>query len=289
MDIVDVEAVGALLRAEGIEAVVHLAAETHVDRSIAAPAEFIETNIVGTFRLLQAVLGYWRDLGQAGREAFRFHYVSTDEVFGETGPDEEVASGRYSPSSPYSASKAAGEHLVRAWHRTYGLPITVSHASNNYGPGQFPDKLIPLAITRALQERRIPIYGRGINERSWLHVDDHARGLQLVLARGRVGGTYQFGGATTQTNFVTVCAICEVLDRLSPRGDGQYYKDLITFVPDRPGHDRRYALDPRRSEDLGWSREIMFANGLEETIRWFLENKAWWLPLCGDTQTSTIR
>ena len=286
IDIAETDAIAVTLREEAIDAVVHLAAETHVDRSIAAPAEFIETNIVGTFRLLQAVLAYWRELGQTARDAFRFHYVSTDEVFGEAGRDEKQFSGHYSPSSPYSASKAAGEHLVRAWHRTYGLPITVSHASNNYGPYQFPDKLIPLTITNALQGRSIPVYGDGRNERSWLHVDDHARGLQLVLARGRTGRTYPFCGTAAQTNIAVVRAICEVLDRMSPRGDGRSYQDLITFVPDRPGHDLRYRLDSGSSEEeLGWSPAIPLATGLEDTVRWFFENKEWWLPLRGDRRT----
>ncbi|MCH8614860.1 dTDP-glucose 4,6-dehydratase [Sphingomonas sp. SM33] len=289
MDIAEADAIAVILREEAIDAVVHLAAETHVDRSIAAPAEFIETNIVGTFRLLQAVLAYWRELGQTARDAFRFHYVSTDEVFGEAGRDEKQVSGNYFPSSPYSASKAAGEHLVRAWHRTYGLPIIVSHASNNYGPYQYPDKLIPLTITNALQGRSIPVYGDGRNERSWLHVDDHARGLQLALARGRNGGTYHFGAAMAQANIVVVRAICAVLDRMNPRGNGRSYEDLITFVPDRPGHDLRYRLDPRRSEEeLGWSPAVPFAEGLEETIFWFLENKSWWLPLRADTRTCPI-
>jgi dTDP-glucose 4,6-dehydratase len=281
-DIADTDTVSALLREERVQSVMHLAAESHVDRSIDGPSDFIETNIVGTFRLVQAALAYWQGLAGEAKSAFRFHHVSTDEVFGDLPLDSGVFTEEtpYRPSSPYSASKAASDHIVRAWGHTYGLPVVVSNCSNNYGPYHFPEKLIPLVILNALHERPLPVYGKGANVRDWLFVDDHARALKLVATKGRPGETYLIGGRAERTNLQVVEAICELLDERRPRGSGQRYRDLITFVEDRPGHDRRYAIDPAKTEEeLEWRAQESFETGLAKTIDWYLSREDWWRPL----------
>ncbi|MFM5929959.1 MAG: dTDP-glucose 4,6-dehydratase [Novosphingobium sp.] len=260
------------------DAVMHLAAESHVDRSIDGPAEFIQTNVVGTFTLLDAATAYWRGLDDAGRAAFRFHHISTDEVFGSLGDDglftETTA---YDPRSPYSASKASSDHLVRAWHHTHGLPVVVTNCSNNYGPYHFPEKLIPLVILKAISGQPLPVYGDGSNVRDWLHVEDHARALRLVVDRGVPGETYCVGGNSERTNLQVVHAICDELDKARPRADGKSYREQITFVTDRPGHDFRYAIDTAKiGRELGWSPKESFETGIAGTVRWYLDNEAWW-------------
>jgi dTDP-glucose 4,6-dehydratase len=281
-DICDQAVIGELLAGERIEAIMHLAAESHVDRSIDGPAAFVETNIVGTFRLLEAALQHWRSLGEEGREAFRFHHVSTDEVFGDLPFDggEFSEETPYAPSSPYSASKAASDHFVRAWHATYGLPVVLSNCSNNYGPFHFPEKLIPLAILNALECKPLPVYGRGENVRDWLHVDDHAEALELVLTRGKVGESYNVGGRAERSNLQVVEAICDLVDQRLPLPDGSSRRSLIEFVTDRPGHDLRYAIDPSKIErELGWRASHDFEHGLAETVDWFTANEWWWRPI----------
>jgi dTDP-glucose 4,6-dehydratase len=280
-DIGDQAKVLDLLRTEKIDVVMNLAAESHVDRSIDSPAAFIETNVTGTFRLLAAALEYWRALSAPAKERFRFHHVSTDEVFGDLPFDggvftEETA---YAPSSPYSASKAASDHLVRAWHHTYGLPAIISNCSNNYGPFHFPEKLIPLVILNALHGRGIPVYGRGQNVRDWLYVEDHARALECVALKGAPGQSYNIGSRSERTNLQVVERICDLLDARRPRSRGSH-RDLCEFVTDRPGHDRRYAIDPRKVEnELGWSPRESFDTGLEKTVDWYLANEWWWRPI----------
>jgi dTDP-glucose 4,6-dehydratase len=258
--------------------ITHLAAESHVDRSIDAPSSFVQTNIVGTFVLLTETLEYWRNLDPAERDNFRFHHISTDEVFGSLGADgyfDETTP--YDPRSPYSASKAASDHLVQAWHHTYGLPVLVTNCSNNYGPYHFPEKLIPLMILKCLAGDQLPVYGNGKNVRDWLYVDDHARALTCVFERGQVGGRYVIGGRSEQTNIDVVRAICACLDRLKPHAGGRSYTDQIAYVADRPGHDRRYAIDPSKIErELGWKPLNDFAGGIEKTVRWYLDNENWW-------------
>jgi dTDP-glucose 4,6-dehydratase len=281
-DIGDLAAVSALLAEELPDAIMHLAAESHVDRSIDGPGEFIETNIVGTFRLLQAALGYWRGLEEAKQAAFRFHHVSTDEVFGDLPFDSGIFSEEtpYDPSSPYSASKAASDHLVRAWRHTYGLPIVLSNCSNNYGPYHFPEKLIPLVILNALHERPLPVYGRGENVRDWLYVEDHARALDRIVSAGRVGETYLIGGRAERTNLDVVRTVCRLLDAQRPRSNGEPHEALIEFVTDRPGHDRRYAIDPSKTErELGWTPRETFESGMAKTVAWYLAREDWWRPL----------
>ena len=257
-----------------------MAAESHVDRSIDGPADFIETNIVGTFNLLDVSRSYWEKRGKPS--AFRFHHVSTDEVYGSLSADPSVLfteETAYNPRSPYSASKASSDHLVRAWHETYGLPVVITNCSNNYGPFQFPEKLIPVIILNALAEKPLPIYGDGSNIRDWLFVDDHADALLRVLQDGEVGRTYNIGGNNELTNWSLVKALCMVLDRLSPRDVG-LYEELIEFVTDRPGHDARYAIDASRIKDeLGWEPSVTIEQGLEQTVHWYLENEDWWRPL----------
>ncbi len=276
-DIADAALVAQLLREERVRTIMHLAAETHVDRSIDSPAAFIETNVVGTVRLLEVALDYWR--GEGGARNFRFHHISTDEVFGDLPFDGGVfteASG-YDPSSPYSASKAASDHFVRAWGHTYGLPVLLSNCSNNYGPWQFPEKLIPLTILNAIEGQRLPVYGDGGNVRDWLHVEDHARALLLLADKGRVGETYLVGGRAERTNLQVVEAICALIDdRTGEHG----HRDLIEFVGDRPGHDRRYAIDPGKIErELRWSQAERFETGLAATVDWYLANRDWWAPI----------
>jgi dTDP-glucose 4,6-dehydratase len=281
-DIGDSARVSALLAEERPDAIMHLAAESHVDRSIDGPGEFIETNIVGTFRLLQAALGYWQGLEPDRKAAFRFHHISTDEVFGDLPFDSGVFTEEtpYDPSSPYSASKAASDHLVRAWQHTYGLPALVSNCSNNYGPYHFPEKLIPLVILNALHERPLPVYGRGENVRDWLYVEDHARALDRIVSDGKPGETYLIGGRAERTNLDVVLTVCRLLDERRPRAGGARYEALIDYVADRPGHDRRYAIDPSKSErELGWSPTESFESGMGKTIDWYLAREDWWRPL----------
>lgn len=275
IDICDNEGIAGVLAQERPDAVMHLAAESHVDRSIETPGAFIQTNIVGTFRLLENVLRYWQSLAATAKARFRFHHISTDEVFGsleEGGRFSE--STPYNPNSPYSASKAGSDHLVRAWFHTFGLPTLITNCSNNYGPYQFPEKLIPHMITRALQGRELPVYGEGLNIRDWLFVDDHVRALMSVLTHGKIGETYNVGGNAERRNIDVVNLVCELLDEMKPRGTS--YKDLIVFVRDRPGHDKRYAIDAGKiHRDLRWKPEENFESGLRRTVRWYLDNKVW--------------
>jgi dTDP-glucose 4,6-dehydratase len=259
------------------DAVMHLAAESHVDRSIDGPGTFIQTNIVGTFTLLEAARRHWLSLPPDQKQAFRFHHVSTDEVYGSLGDDELFTEQTpYDPSSPYSASKAASDHLVRAWNRTYGLPVVVTNCSNNYGPYQFPEKLIPLMITSALAGKPLPIYGTGQNVRDWLYVDDHARALVTVLERGHVGQTYNIGGNSERTNVDVVHTICRLLDELVPQSEHRPHANLIQFVADRPGHDHRYAIDASKARrELNWSPLETFESGLRKTVEWYLNNQDW--------------
>ena len=278
VDIRDRMGLDAVFAKHHPDAVMHLAAESHVDRSIDGPADFIETNINGTFNMLEVARSYWQVQGRP--DTFRFHHISTDEVFGSLGPigmfSEETP---YDPRSPYSASKASSDHLLRAWHETYGLPVVLTNCSNNYGPYHFPEKLIPVVILNALAGKPLPIYGDGGNIRDWLFVEDHADALLLVLAKGAVGRSYNIGGENERTNLELVKTLCGILDRLRPR-DGGSYADLITFGTDRPGHDARYAIDPSRIRDeLGWRPSVTVEEGLEKTVQWYLDNEDWWQPL----------
>ncbi|RDV01762.1 dTDP-glucose 4,6-dehydratase [Sphingorhabdus pulchriflava] len=277
-DICDTEKMLALITDFKPDIVTHLAAESHVDRSIDGPATFIQTNVVGTFSMLSAALQYWRGLSTTQQAKFRFHHISTDEVFGTLGPDgfftEKTA---YDPRSPYSASKAGADHLVSAWGHTYGLPVLVTNCSNNYGPYHFPEKLIPLMIIKCQSGEPLPVYGTGDNVRDWLFVDDHVRALQLVFERGRVGESYMIGGKSERTNLQVVHAICDTLDEIHPRTDGISYRAQIEFVADRPGHDFRYAIDASKLEnELGWRPKENFESGIAKTIRWYLDNRDWW-------------
>jgi dTDP-glucose 4,6-dehydratase len=277
-DIADATKMRELFERYRPDAVMHLAAESHVDRSIDGPGEFIQTNVIGTFTLLQAALGYWRTLPGAERDAFRFHHISTDEVFGSLG-DEGLfcETTAYDPRSPYSASKAASDHLVRAWHHTYGLPVVVTNCSNNYGPYHFPEKLIPLIIINALEGLKLPVYGKGANVRDWLFVDDHARALLTVVAKGTVGATYCVGGRCEKANIDVVRTICTLMDELAPSAKIGPRESLITYVADRPGHDMRYAIDASRiATDLGWEPRETFESGLRKTVEWYLANRTWW-------------
>lgn len=281
-DICDGPTVASILRDEEIDVIMHLAAESHVDRSIDGPEAFIETNIIGTFRLLTAARAYRDGLPPERAERFRFHHVSTDEVFGDLPFDKGIFTEEspYAPSSPYSASKAASDHLVRAWSHTYGLPVVLSNCSNNYGPFHFPEKLIPLVILNALDEKPLPIYGKGENVRDWLYVDDHAAALEAVATRGRPGESYNIGGRAERRNLDVVETICRILDAKRPRSGGRSYQELIAMVSDRPGHDRRYAIDPSKIEsELGWSAAETFESGMARTIDWYLANDWWWKPI----------
>ena len=280
-DICDAGAVAKAIADYRPDVITHLAAESHVDRSIDGPADFIQTNVVGTFTMLSAALDHWRTLDDAAKAAFRFHHISTDEVFGSLGDEgfftEETP---YDPHSPYSASKASSDHLVRAWHDTYGLPVLITNCSNNYGPYHFPEKLIPLMIIKALAGDALPVYGQGLNVRDWLFVEDHARALTRVFERGVPGQSYIIGGRAERKNIEVVTRICETLDAIRPRGGGRSYKDQLTYVADRPGHDHRYAIDPGKIErELGWTAQESFDSGIERTIRWYLDNEEWWRPL----------
>jgi dTDP-glucose 4,6-dehydratase len=280
-DICDAAAVRAALAEFRPQVVTHLAAESHVDRSIDGPGAFIQTNLVGTFTLLNEARGYWQTLDEASRTAFRFHHISTDEVYGSLGDTGLFTEDTpYDPRSPYSASKAGSDHLVSAWGHTYGLPVLVTNCSNNYGPYHFPEKLIPLMIVRALAGESLPIYGAGDQVRDWLYVEDHVRALQAVFERGQVGRTYNVGGNNEKKNIEVVHAVCAHLDRTRPRSDGKSYAEQISHVTDRPGHDKRYAIDASRIRDeLGWTPQETFETGIAKTIDWYLANEDWWRPL----------
>jgi dTDP-glucose 4,6-dehydratase len=288
-DICDRSAMARIFSDFDPDAVMHLAAESHVDRSIDGPADFINTNVVGTYVLLEAALTHWRKLGTRASR-FRFHHISTDEVFGALDNDGQFTEKtRYDPRSPYSATKAASDHLVRAWGHTYGLPVLLTNCSNNYGPHQFPEKLIPLTIIKGLAGEPIPVYGDGHNVRDWLFVEDHARALTLVLERGWVGETYNIGGNAERRNIDVVHAICAAIDGLT-RSNGATCRGLITFVPDRPGHDYRYAIDfSKLKTELGWSPQHSFELGLAETVKWYIENQTWWEPLLSKHDASARR
>ncbi len=277
-DICDAEKMKELLHQFRPDTIVHFAAESHVDRSIDGPMEFVQTNLVGTATLLNAALEYFRTLEEEAKKHFRFHNVSTDEVFGslgETGMFTEETP--YDPSSPYSASKAGSDHLVRAWQRTFGLPITISNCSNNYGPYQFPEKLIPLMILNCLAHKPLPVYGKGLNVRDWLFVTDHCEAINIIIRKGKIGETYNIGGHNEMKNIDIVTTICEILDEMEPSKKLKSYTDLITFVQDRPGHDLRYAIEAAKIEkELGWSPAETFATGIRKTVAWYLENKQWW-------------
>jgi dTDP-glucose 4,6-dehydratase len=279
-DIRDRAALDRIFAAHAPDAVMHLAAESHVDRSIDGPGDFIETNITGTYNMLESARAYWTTAGKPA--AFRFHHISTDEVFGSLPADPSVKFTEdtpYDPRSPYSASKAASDHLVRAWHETYGLPVVLTNCSNNYGPYHFPEKLVPVIILNALAGKSLPIYGDGSNIRDWLFVEDHADALLLVLEKGALGRSYNIGGENERTNLDLVRTLCAILDDLRPKAAGSY-ADQITFVTDRPGHDARYAIDPARiRKELGWRPSVTVEEGLRRTVQWYLDNEAWWKPL----------
>lgn len=278
IDICDHEALSLIFDEFKPDVVMHLAAESHVDRSIDGPAAFIQTNIVGTYTLLEAARKYWMSLDVEAQQNFRFHHISTDEVYGdlEGTTDLFTETTSYAPSSPYSASKASSDHLVRAWHRTYGLPVIVTNCSNNYGPYHFPEKLIPLVILNALDAKPLPVYGNGQQIRDWLFVEDHARALYKVVTEGVVGETYNIGGHNEKQNIEVVKTICKILDELKPQANGQAYESLITFVKDRPGHDLRYAIDASKlKKELGWEPEETFETGIHKTVEWYLNNLEW--------------
>ena len=278
IDICDTEQITAAIDAFQPHAIMHLAAESHVDRSIDGPAAFIQTNIVGTYTLLEAARKYWMGLDAEAQQNFRFHHISTDEVYGdlEGTTDLFTETTSYAPSSPYSASKASSDHLVRAWHRTYGLPVIVTNCSNNYGPYHFPEKLIPLVILNALDAKPLPVYGNGQQIRDWLFVEDHARALYKVVTEGVVGETYNIGGHNEKQNIEVVKTICKILDELKPQANGQAYESLITFVKDRPGHDLRYAIDATKIQnELGWTPAETFETGIRKTVEWYLNNLDW--------------
>ena len=279
IDICDAAAVAGAFASFRPTQVMHLAAESHVDRSIVTARDFVDTNVVGAFTMLEAARAYWQGLPAGEREAFRFLHVSTDEVYGSLGADGLFCETTpYDPSSPYSATKAAADHLASAWARTYGLPVVISNCSNNYGPFHFPEKLIPLIILNALHGKPLPVYGRGENIRDWLHVEDHARALDVIVSRGRIGEKYNVGGRNERRNIDVVKTICAILDRLRPRAER--YETLITYVTDRPGHDARYAINASKLEtELGWKAQETFETGIEKTVGWYLDNEWWWRPL----------
>jgi dTDP-glucose 4,6-dehydratase len=288
-DILDRVLIAGLLRDFAPDAILHLAAESHVDRSIDGPGEFIRTNIDGTYALLETALDYWRGLPPERAARFRFHHVSTDEVFGSLGPDGRFSEdSQYRPNSPYAASKAASDHLVRAWHETFGLPTILSNCSNNYGPYHFPEKLIPLVILKALHGEAVPVYGKGDNVRDWLHVEDHARALYAVLTRGGPGESYNIGGDSERTNLDAVTGICALLDEFRPHAPHCPHAGLIEFVADRPGHDRRYAIDASKiRRELGWQPRHTFETGLRDTVAWYLDNSWWWEPIWSERYRGT--
>lgn len=286
VDLCDAEAVRQVFKTHQPDAAMHLAAESHVDRSIDGPGEFIQTNVIGTFNLLQAALQYWRD--KDSPKGFRFLHVSTDEVYGSLGQDDPAFSETtpYDPHSPYSASKASSDHLARAWQDTYGLPVMVTNCSNNYGPYQFPEKLTPVVILKCLREESIPVYGKGENVRDWLFVEDHCRALVKVMENGQPGETYNIGGNNEWSNLTLVAKLCTIMDEMRPRGNGSSYRDLITFVKDRPGHDLRYAIDASKiRRELGWEPQEAFLSGFEKTVAWYLENQDWWENILNGSYT----
>ena len=290
-DICDAAAVRAAVAEFQPDVITHLAAESHVDRSIDGPGAFIQTNLVGTYTMLAEARAYWLALDEARRPAFRFHHISTDEVYGSLGAEglftEETP---YDPRSPYSASKAGSDHLVSAWGHTFGLPVLITNCSNNYGPYHFPEKLIPLMIVKALAGEALPVYGKGDQVRDWLYVEDHVRALQAVFERGQIGRTYNVGGNNEKQNLEVVTAVCAILDELRPRADGQPYAAQITYVADRPGHDKRYAIDASRIRDeLGWSPQETFESGIRKTVNWFLDNESWWRPIVAERQADQRR
>jgi dTDP-glucose 4,6-dehydratase len=278
LDICDRSGVVQLLNSQQPDAIMHLAAESHVDRSIDGPAAFVQTNVVGTSVLLEAALAYWQGLAPARRSAFRFHHISTDEVYGSLGPEGLFCEeSRYAPNSPYAASKAGADHLVRAWHHTYGFPVVLTNCSNNYGPFQFPEKLVPLMIVRGLSGKPLPVYGKGENVRDWLYVEDHARALMTVLEHGRLGEVYNIGGNAERRNIDIVSAICALMDDMLPQSSYRPHRNLIEFVADRPGHDLRYAIDATKLRtELGWVPQESFESGLAKTVSWYLDNRNWW-------------
>lgn len=280
-DVADREAVARVFAKHAPDAVMHLAAETHVDRSIDKPDDFIHSNLLGTFAMLETARVYWSGLAAEARDRFRFHHISTDEVFGSLAPGKHADENyRYEPNSPYAASKAGADHLARAWSRTYGLPVVATNCSNNYGPWQFPEKLVPLTILNAIEGRKLPVYAKGENVRDWLYVGDHAAALHLVLRRGRTGESYNIGGGEERRNIDLVRAICAILDEELPASPHRPHDKLIEFVADRPGHDLRYAIDDRKiRRELGWQPAESLASGLRKTVRWYLQNRAWWEPI----------
>ncbi|RSV14211.1 dTDP-glucose 4,6-dehydratase [Sphingomonas sp. ABOLG] len=280
-DICDAEAVRAAIAEFKPDVITHLAAESHVDRSIDGPGAFIQTNVVGTYTMLAEARSYWQGLEGDAKERFRFHHISTDEVYGSLGEEGLFTEDTpYDPRSPYSASKAGSDHLVSAWGHTFGLPVLITNCSNNYGPYHFPEKLVPLMIAKALDGEPLPVYGKGYQVRDWLFVEDHVRALQAVFERGQLGRTYNVGGFNEKQNIEVVHTICGILDQLRPRADGKPYATQITSVADRPGHDKRYAIDATRIEqELGWRPQETFETGIEKTVRWYLDNEAWWRPI----------
>lgn len=278
IDICNADEIHESIKSFQPDVITHLAAESHVDRSIDGPGKFIQTNLVGTFSMLNGALEYWRGLPEKKQRDFRFHHISTDEVFGALGDDGYFTEKTsYDPRSPYSASKAGSDHLVQAWFHTYGLPVVITNCSNNYGPYHFPEKLIPLVIIKCMAGEPLPVYGTGSNVRDWLYVDDHVRALQAVFENGAVGQNYMVGGSSERTNLEVVQVICDTLDRIRPRADNHSYRDQINFVADRPGHDFRYAIDATKLQtELGWRPLESFESGMEKTITWYLENRSWW-------------
>jgi dTDP-glucose 4,6-dehydratase len=280
-DICDADAVRAAITGFKPDVITHLAAESHVDRSIDGPGAFIQTNVVGTYTMLAEARSYWQSLEDAAKNRFRFHHISTDEVYGSLGEEGLFTEDTpYDPRSPYSASKAGSDHLVSAWGHTFGLPVLITNCSNNYGPYHFPEKLVPLMIAKALDGEPLPVYGKGDQVRDWLFVEDHVRALHAVFDRGEIGRTYNVGGFNEKQNIEVVHTICGILDTLRPRADGKPYAEQITSVADRPGHDKRYAIDATRIEqELGWRPQETFETGIEKTVRWYLDNEAWWRPI----------
>lgn len=290
LDIVDADSIRAIVEQTQPDIFMHLAAESHVDRSIDGPGEFIQTNIIGTYNLLEITRDYYQGLSGDKKEAFKFHHISTDEVYGSLGESGLFTeTTRYKPNSPYSASKASSDHLVRAWHKTYKLPVVISNCSNNYGPFQFPEKLIPLVVQKALQGLPLPIYGKGDNIRDWLFVDDHVKALWKIVNEGAIGEVYNVGGHNEKTNIEVVQTICSILDKIKPKADGRQYADQITFVEDRPGHDRRYAIDASKIQaTLNWVPEETFETGIEKTVCWYLDNADWVAKVSNDYDGSRL-
>ena len=290
-DVCDAEAARSAIADFRPDIITHLAAESHVDRSIDGPGAFVQTNLVGTFVMLSEARSHWQGLDEAAKQAFRFHHISTDEVYGSLGEDGLFTEDTpYDPRSPYSASKAGSDHLVSAWGHTYGLPVLITNCSNNYGPYHFPEKLIPLMIVKALAGEPLPVYGKGDQVRDWLYVEDHVRALQAVFERGQIGRTYNVGGHNEKQNIEVVKTVCAILDRLRARADGRSYAEQITSVADRPGHDKRYAIDASRiNDELGWRPQETFESGIEKTVAWYLSNEEWWRPIVAEHQAAQRR